>query len=50
MFERMNGMIETLDIRPVIDRVFGMHDIKPALEYLASGQHVGKIVVRMSDQ
>jgi NADPH:quinone reductase-like Zn-dependent oxidoreductase len=50
MFERMNGTIETLDIRPVIDRVFEMHDIVPALEYLASGQHVGKIVVRMNDQ
>jgi NADPH:quinone reductase-like Zn-dependent oxidoreductase len=50
MFERMNGTIEALGIRPVIDRAFGMHDIVPALEYLASGQHIGKIVVRMSDQ
>jgi len=50
MLERMIGTIETLGIRPVIDRAFEMHDIVPALEYLASGQHVGKIVVRMSDQ
>jgi NADPH:quinone reductase-like Zn-dependent oxidoreductase len=50
MLERMNGTIETLGIRPVIDRVFEMHDIVAALEYLASGQHVGKVVVRTSDQ
>jgi NADPH:quinone reductase-like Zn-dependent oxidoreductase len=50
MLERMNGTIETLGIHPVIDRTFEMHDIVPALEYLASGQHVGKIVVRMTNQ
>jgi NADPH:quinone reductase-like Zn-dependent oxidoreductase len=50
MLERMNGTIETLGIRPVIDRAFEMHDIVGALEYLASGQHVGKVVVRMSAQ
>jgi len=50
MFERMNGTIECLDIHPVIDRAFEMHDIVPALEYLASGQHIGKIIVRVSDR
>jgi NADPH:quinone reductase-like Zn-dependent oxidoreductase len=50
MLERMNGTIETLGIHPVIDRAFEMRDIVAALEYLASGQHIGKIVVRMNDQ
>jgi NADPH:quinone reductase-like Zn-dependent oxidoreductase len=50
MFERMNCTIETLGIRPLIDRVFEMRDVVAALKYLASGQHIGKIVVRMSDQ
>jgi NADPH:quinone reductase-like Zn-dependent oxidoreductase len=50
MFDRMIGTIEALGIRPVIDRAFEMKDIVPALEYLASGQHIGKIVVRVIDQ
>jgi NADPH:quinone reductase-like Zn-dependent oxidoreductase len=48
MFDRMNGTIETLGIRPVIDRTFEMHHIVEALKYLESGQHVGKVVVRVS--
>jgi NADPH:quinone reductase-like Zn-dependent oxidoreductase len=48
MLERMNGAIETLGVRPVIDRIFPMQDIVPALRYLESGQHVGKVVVRVS--
>jgi NADPH:quinone reductase-like Zn-dependent oxidoreductase len=50
MFERMNCTIETLGIHPVIDRVFEMREVVEALKYLASGQHIGKIVVRMNDQ
>jgi NADPH:quinone reductase-like Zn-dependent oxidoreductase len=49
MFERMVGTIENLDIIPVIDRTFDMHDIVAALKYLESGRHVGKIVVRVND-
>jgi NADPH:quinone reductase-like Zn-dependent oxidoreductase len=49
MFERMVGTIENLDITPVIDRTFDMEDIVAALKYLESGRHVGKIVVRVSD-
>jgi hypothetical protein len=50
MFERMNGTIESLDIRPVIDRGFELHDIVPGLEYLESGQYIDKIIVRVSDR
>jgi NADPH:quinone reductase-like Zn-dependent oxidoreductase len=49
MLERMIGTLETLQIRPVIDRTFEMHDIVPALKYLESGRHVGKVVVRVGE-
>ncbi len=47
MFERMVGMIDHLGIRPVIDATFEMQDIAAALEYLKSGRHLGKVVVRL---
>jgi NADPH:quinone reductase-like Zn-dependent oxidoreductase len=47
MFERMVGTIENLEIIPVIDRTFDMQDIIAALKYFESGQHVGKVVVRV---
>jgi NADPH:quinone reductase-like Zn-dependent oxidoreductase len=47
MFERMIGMIEHLGIRPVIDAAFEMQDIAAALEYLKSGRHLGKVVIKV---
>lgn len=47
MFERMNATIEALGIHPVIDRTFSMHDIATAFRYLESGQHIGKILIRI---
>jgi NADPH:quinone reductase-like Zn-dependent oxidoreductase len=49
MFERMNGAIDSLGIKPVIDTTFRMQDIaiSAALEYLESGQHVGKVVITL---
>jgi NADPH:quinone reductase-like Zn-dependent oxidoreductase len=47
MFERMNGTIESLGIRPLIDRTFEMQDVAKALEYLQTGCHVGKVVIRI---
>lgn len=47
MFERMIGMIEHLAIRPVIDSAFEMRDIATALEYLKSGRHVGKVIIKV---
>jgi len=47
MFERMICMVEHLGIRPVIDEVFEMQDIAAAFEYLKSGCHIGKIIIRM---
>jgi NADPH:quinone reductase-like Zn-dependent oxidoreductase len=45
MFERMNGTIDALGIRAVIDRKFPMLELVAALTYLESGHHVGKIVI-----
>jgi NADPH:quinone reductase-like Zn-dependent oxidoreductase len=46
MFEGMNRAIEVNGIKPVIDRVFGFGEVPAALEYMASGKHFGKIVIR----
>ena len=47
MFERMIGMIEHLRIQPVIDQVFEMQDVAAALEYLKSGRHFGKVIIKV---
>jgi NADPH:quinone reductase-like Zn-dependent oxidoreductase len=49
MFERMIDSLEALQIKPVIDRTFEMQDIVPALKYLESGRHVGKVVVHVGE-
>lgn len=35
-------------IRPVVDKVFGFEQAKDALEYLWSGSHFGKVVIRVA--
>ena len=47
MFERMIGMIDHLGIRPVIDEAFELRDIAAAFEYLKSGRHLGKVIIRV---
>jgi NADPH:quinone reductase-like Zn-dependent oxidoreductase len=47
MFERMNESIGTHGLRPVVDRVFALEEIRPALRYLESGAHFGKVCVRI---
>lgn len=44
-FEAMNRALAITKIKPVIDRVFPADQIKDALNFLASGQHFGKIVL-----
>ncbi|MFX8020257.1 zinc-binding dehydrogenase [Acinetobacter baumannii] len=34
-------------IRPVVDRVFGFDEVPAAYDYLQSGRHFGKVVVRV---
>ncbi|KAK3377646.1 alcohol dehydrogenase [Podospora didyma] len=48
-FENVNKFIEEKKIRlePLIDRVFAFDDSKAAFEYLYSGKHVGKVVIKL---
>jgi NADPH:quinone reductase-like Zn-dependent oxidoreductase len=46
MFEDMNRAISIHQMRPVVDRVFSMGDIRQALQYLESGAHFGKVCLR----
>ena len=48
MFEAMNRAIEVAKLEPVIDRVFDFKDARAAYEYLGSGKHFGKVVIRVS--
>ena len=47
MFENMNRAIALSGIKPVIDRVFPFDQAVAAYEHLASGSHLGKIVVQV---
>ena len=47
MFESMNRAIIQNSLRPIVDRVFPFSEAKDALEFLQSGSHFGKIVIRI---
>jgi NADPH:quinone reductase-like Zn-dependent oxidoreductase len=47
MFEALNRALSLHQLHPVVDRVFAFDDARSAYEYLASGQHFGKVVVRV---
>jgi len=49
LFEAMNRAIAYHKIHPIIDQVFPFEEAKQALAALATGQHVGKIVIRIAD-
>ncbi len=46
-FNAMNAVIETHNIKPIIEKVFQFEDLKSAYEYQSSQQHVGKVVVKV---
>lgn len=48
MFEDMNRMLEQHQIKPVIDKVFEFSEVKEALNYMQSGSHFGKVVVKIN--
>jgi NADPH:quinone reductase-like Zn-dependent oxidoreductase len=48
MFEDMNRAIEVAQLEPVIDRVFAFGEARAAYEYLASGKHFGKVVIKIA--
>jgi len=47
MFEALNRALSVARVRPIVDRVFDFDDVRAAYEYLASGAHFGKVVVRV---
>jgi NADPH:quinone reductase-like Zn-dependent oxidoreductase len=47
MQKHFHAALEQNKIHPVIDRVFQFDRVKEAYEYLQSGQHFGKIVIRL---
>ena len=47
MFESLVRALEASKIDPVIDRTFGFAETRAAYEYLASGAHFGKVVIRV---
>jgi NADPH:quinone reductase-like Zn-dependent oxidoreductase len=49
MFADMLQAIQTHAIHPVIDKEFAFADAPAALDYMKSGSHFGKIVVRVGD-
>jgi NADPH:quinone reductase-like Zn-dependent oxidoreductase len=47
MFEAMNQSISESKLEPVIDRVFDFAQAPDAFRHLESGQHFGKVVIRV---
>jgi NADPH:quinone reductase-like Zn-dependent oxidoreductase len=47
MFEEMNGAIEFNQIKPVVDKVFPFEKAADAWRCFASGDFVGKVVIRI---
>jgi NADPH:quinone reductase-like Zn-dependent oxidoreductase len=45
-FEAMARAVGQHQLRPVVDRVFAFEELPQALDYLASGQHFGKVCIR----
>ena len=48
MFLAMNLFIERYELRPVVDKVFPFADAVAAFRHLESGNHFGKIVIRLA--
>jgi NADPH:quinone reductase-like Zn-dependent oxidoreductase len=48
MFEEMNAAIAKAWLHPVIDRVFGVDQVREAFLHMQSASHFGKIVIRVA--
>jgi NADPH:quinone reductase-like Zn-dependent oxidoreductase len=48
MFEALNRAMAATAIHPIVDRVFPFDEARAAYEYLASGAHFGKVVIRVN--
>ncbi|ORC49423.1 NAD(P)-dependent alcohol dehydrogenase [Burkholderia sp. A27] len=48
MLDDVVKLVDAHRIRPVVDRVFGFEDAPAAYRHLESGQHFGKVVIRVA--
>jgi NADPH:quinone reductase-like Zn-dependent oxidoreductase len=48
-FNDMNRLLSVNKIHPKVDRVFSFEETKEAFEYLESQKHVGKVVIKVSN-
>jgi NADPH:quinone reductase-like Zn-dependent oxidoreductase len=44
----VHAAFELSQLRPVINKVFDLEQLKEAYDYSVSGDHIGKIVVRVA--
>lgn len=49
MFEEMNAAIAKAKLRPVVDRVFPLGQVREAFRHMESASHFGKIVIRVAE-
>ncbi|CAK7563304.1 MAG: hypothetical protein SEPTF4163_001169 [Sporothrix epigloea] len=47
-FEEMLAFYEKHQLRPAVHRVFSFEEGRTAIQYLYSGQHIGKVVIQVS--
>ncbi|WP_394849003.1 NAD(P)-dependent alcohol dehydrogenase [Pendulispora brunnea] len=47
MFDAFNRALSASSIKPIIDRTYAFDQARQAYEHLASGQHFGKVVIRL---
>jgi NADPH:quinone reductase-like Zn-dependent oxidoreductase len=47
MFEAMNRAVALHKMKPVVDRIFPFTEARAAMQYLESGAHFGKIVIKL---
>jgi len=47
ILEHVYPLIESGAVSPVVDRVFALEEAEQAQDYMKSGQHMGKIILRM---
>ncbi len=46
-FEAMNRAFAAAELRPEVDRVFPLDEVRTAFDHLASGQHFGKVCISL---
>jgi NADPH:quinone reductase-like Zn-dependent oxidoreductase len=47
MFEDLNRYVAAVRIRPAVGRAFSFDEARAAFDYLESGSHFGKVVIKV---